>query len=134
VVPNFDGLLDEVAKIVGVSEDYPAVERAEQDLQHALGNRLSASRSQPPYLDITHPDANKGMVAQTLSEMLHIPQENIATIGDGANDVLMFKRSGLSIAMGNANDDVKKAANFVTGPNTEDGFAEAMGKFVLAAQ
>ncbi|MGA3211167.1 MAG: Cof-type HAD-IIB family hydrolase [Terriglobales bacterium] len=131
VVANFDGVLGEVTKIVGVSEDYPAVESAERDLQLALGDQIAATRSQPRYLDITSPDANKGMVVQTLSQMLGIAEENIATIGDGANDILMFRHSGLSIAMGNASDEVKQAARFVTSSNCEDGFAEAMEKFVL---
>ena len=59
-------------------------------------------RSQPYYLDITHPRANKGAVVDFLSRRYEVPRESIATIGDGRNDVLMFDRSGLSIAMGNA--------------------------------
>ncbi len=46
--------------------------------------------------------ANKGAVARYLSARYQIPPEEIATIGDAANDVLMFAHSGLSIAMGNA--------------------------------
>jgi hydroxymethylpyrimidine pyrophosphatase-like HAD family hydrolase len=53
---------------------------------------------------VTHPDANKGFVAGCLSGTLGIPEEEIATIGDQPNDVLMFERSGFSIAMGNATD------------------------------
>jgi len=50
------------------------------------------------------------------------------------NDVLMFQRSGVSIAMGNASLDVQHAATFVTTSNTEDGFARAMERFVLRPQ
>ena len=132
VVPSYDGLLDRVAKIVGVSDDHPAVARCEQEVRRVCGEHVSASRSQPYYLDITHPRANKGEVVDTLSELLHIPRERIATIGDGPNDVLMFKRSGLSIAMGQAPEEVRKAATFVTGSNDEEGFAEAIERYVLA--
>jgi hydroxymethylpyrimidine pyrophosphatase-like HAD family hydrolase len=54
-----------------------------------------------------------------------------AVIGDGANDVAMFARSGLSIAMGNAAAEVQQAADFVTAPNNRDGFAAAMERLVL---
>ena len=64
--------------------------------------QVSAARSQPYYLDVTHPTANKGTVIDRLARYLKIPAEAIATIGDQPTDVMMFRRSGLSIAMGNA--------------------------------
>jgi len=132
VASSYDGLLGQAAKLVGVSDDYAAVARCEQDVQKQCGSQVSASRSQPYYLDVTHPKANKGEVVTVLSEMLRIPPERIATIGDGPNDVLMFRKSGISIAMGNASDEVKKAAKFVTASNQEEGFAQAMERFVLS--
>jgi Cof subfamily protein (haloacid dehalogenase superfamily) len=132
VAPAYDRLLGRAAKLVGVSDDYAAVARCEQDVQKDCGAEVSASRSQPYYLDVTHPQANKGEVVAVLSQMLNIPPEKIATIGDGPNDVLMFRRSGLSIAMGNAADEVKQAATFVTASNQEEGFAQAMQRFVLS--
>jgi Cof subfamily protein (haloacid dehalogenase superfamily) len=132
VAPSYNGLLSRAAKLVGVSDDYAAVARCEQDVQKQCGAQVSASRSQPYYLDVTHPEANKGAVVTVLSQMLKIPPENIATIGDGPNDVLMFRRSGLSIAMGNAADEVRHAATFVTASNQEEGFAQAMERFVLS--
>lgn len=71
------------------------------------------------------------IVVRVLSELLAIPNEHIATIGDMPNDVLMFERSGTSIAMANARPDVRRAATFVTSSNTEEGFAEAMERFIL---
>ena len=79
--------------------------------RQALGDTVSAARSQPYYLDVTHPQANKGVVVETLSKMLSIPPDEIATIGDMPNDVLMFRKSGFSIAMGNASDEVKTAGH-----------------------
>jgi Cof subfamily protein (haloacid dehalogenase superfamily) len=131
VVPN---IMNRVAKIVGVSDDLEAVARCETDVQQKCGKHVSAARSQPYYLDVTHPKANKGEVISVLSEMLHVPIANIATIGDMPNDVFMFKRSGVSIAMGNASSDVQQAARFVTCSNEEEGFALAMERFVLRAQ
>jgi Cof subfamily protein (haloacid dehalogenase superfamily) len=131
VVPNFDGHLDKVAKIVGISDDLDKVKKCEGDAQGAFGDRATASRSQPYYLDVTHKDANKGAVADYLSQHLNIPESEIATIGDQPNDVNMFKRSGLSIAMGNASDEVKAQATKTTDGLNDEGFAKAMERFVL---
>ena len=60
-----------------------------------------------------------------------VPAEEIATIGDQPNDVLMFRRSGLSIAMGNASDQVKSQANVATDSYNDQGFAKAIERFVL---
>jgi hydroxymethylpyrimidine pyrophosphatase-like HAD family hydrolase len=131
VVADYASHLSGVAKIVGVSDDLQAVARCETDVQAWGGARVSAARSQPYYLDVTNPMANKGEVVLMLSKLLAIPPEQIATTGDMPNDVLMFKRSGVSIAMGNASPEVQSAATFVTASNQEDGFAQAMERFVL---
>jgi Cof subfamily protein (haloacid dehalogenase superfamily) len=131
VVKTFAGLLGRVAKIVGVSDDLDRVAQCEKDVQQAGGSHISAARSQPYYLDVTHPQANKGEVVLSLSRLLNIPVAQIATIGDMPNDVLMFKKSGVSIAMGNASPEVRAAATYVTSSNQEEGFANAIEKFVL---
>jgi hydroxymethylpyrimidine pyrophosphatase-like HAD family hydrolase len=64
---------------------------------------------------------------------LGVPAEEIATIGDQPNDVLMFKRSGFSIAMGNASDEVKGKATAVTDSYNDEGFAKAMERFILGS-
>jgi Cof subfamily protein (haloacid dehalogenase superfamily) len=134
VAPDFSSHLERVAKIVGVSDDYAAVARCEADVQGECGNRVSAARSQPYYLDVTHPDANKGHVVSVLANAFSVLPEQIATIGDMPNDVLMFKKSGMSIAMGNATPEVQTQANFVTTSNEEEGFANAIEKFIFASQ
>ena len=126
--------LDQAVKIVGVSDDLELVEKAEKAMQEALGDRVSAARSQPYYLDVTHPKANKGEVVETLSKTLGIPKDQIATIGDMPNDVKMFKKSGFSIAMGNAGDEVKHEADAVTAGYDDEGFAKAIEDFLLDAK
>ncbi len=147
VVPSFDNLFDKVAKIVGVSDDLEAVARCEADTQREFagdvhckagessggGEQASAARSQPYYLDVTHPRANKGFVIERLSQLLSIPTEEIATIGDMPNDVPMFKHSGLSIAMGNASQEVQNSAKYVTTSYEEEGFANAVDRFILGS-
>jgi hypothetical protein len=131
VVENFNGMLDSAVKIVGVSDDHDLVARCEKEAQDSLGTGASAARSQPYYLDVTHPDANKGTVVTTLSKLLSVPTSEIATIGDMPNDVLMFRKSGLSIAMGNASAEVQGQADLVTDSYDDEGFAKAMERFVL---
>ena len=131
VVANFEGVLARAVKIVGVSDDHDLVARCEKDAQDALGAKASAARSQPYYLDVTHPDANKGTVVIRLSKLLSVPTSEIATIGDMPNDVLMFRKSGLSIAMGNANTDVQAKADLVTDSYKDEGFAKAIERFIL---
>jgi Cof subfamily protein (haloacid dehalogenase superfamily) len=131
VVEDLEGPLANAAKIVGVSDDLDRVARCETDAQNALGSAASAARSQPYYLDVTHPSANKGTVVSTLAKMLSVPAAEIATIGDMPNDVLMFRKSGLSIAMGNASAEVQSQANLVTDSYTDEGFAKAMERFIL---
>ena len=131
VTTSFRGLTDRVAKIVGISQDYGVVARCEKDVQDTCGASVSAARSQPYYLDVTHPKANKGEVVQIAATFFGISQRQIATIGDMANDITMFRQSGMSIAMGNANPEVQDAATFVTASNDEEGFAKAITDFIL---
>ena len=131
VVPSYDGLLDRVVKIVGVSDDHGLVANCESALQQEFGTHASAARSQPHYVDVTHPTANKGVVVERMSQFYQIPLEQIATLGDQPNDVLMFERSGMSVAMGNASEDVQGAATYVTASNEDEGFAKAIEEFIL---
>ena len=132
VVASFtDADLAHAVKIVGVSDDLDLVAACEKVAQSTLGDKASAARSQPYYLDVTHPQANKGTVVVHLSKVLGIPPEQIVTIGDMPNDILMFRKSGFSIAMGNASREVKAQASAVTDSNEDEGFAKAVRKFVL---
>jgi len=131
MVENFEGVLGRAVKIVGVSDDHDLVARCEKEAHDALGANASAARSQPYYLDVTHPDANKGTVVTTLSKLLSIPTSEIATLGDMPNDVLMFRKSGLSIAMGNACAEVQALADLVTDSYDDEGFAKAIERFIL---
>ena len=131
VVSNFAGVLTGVVKIVGVSEDHSSVAACEAAVRKQFGTQVSAARSQPHYLDVTHPSANKGVVIERLSRYLKIPMHRIAVLGDQANDVLMFRKSGMSIAMGNASDEVKRQATYVTTLFSEEGFANAVEQFIL---
>jgi Cof subfamily protein (haloacid dehalogenase superfamily) len=131
IVDDFGPALDVAAKIVGVSGDFELLARCEREIGAALIGQAVVVRSQPYYLDITHPLANKGVALSALATLLSVPPAEIAVIGDGGNDVAMFERSGLSIAMGNASPLVQRAADFVTDTNRDEGFANAIDRFIL---
>jgi Cof subfamily protein (haloacid dehalogenase superfamily) len=130
-VASFDGLLGEIDKLVGVSGDHELLARVEVEAQERLAGLAAAVRSQPYYLDVTHPQANKGHGVRALCRRLGLDPQRLAVIGDMANDLSMFAEAGLSIAMGQAPEAVRAAATAVTAPNTEEGFAEAVRRYVL---
>jgi Cof subfamily protein (haloacid dehalogenase superfamily) len=131
VEQDFGPHLNQAVKVVGVGDDLAAVAACEAECREVLRSSASATRSQPYYLDVTHPEATKGGVVAYLSRTLQIPPEQIATLGDMPNDIIMFEKSGLSIAMGNASAEVQAKANFVTPSSEEEGFAIAIDKFIL---
>jgi Cof subfamily protein (haloacid dehalogenase superfamily) len=131
VVERFDDHLGTAAKIVGVSADFDRLAACEPALKAALGDAASVSRSQRYYLDVTPPGVDKGTFVDALSRRLGIPPDEIVTIGDMENDVAMFRRSGVSIAMGNASPEVQRLASAVTLSNDEDGFAAAVERLIL---
>ena len=131
VTRDFEAALEQAVKIVGVSDDLELMKTVEKAAQQALGDTASAARSQPYYLDVTHPDANKGGVVLSLERMLGVKPSEVATLGDQPNDVLMFRKSGISIAMGQAADEVKQAATYVSDSAEDEGFAKAIERYVL---
>ncbi len=107
------------------------VAQAEIAVLAEIGSNVSATKSKPRYIDITAREAHKGTVVTQLASVLRIPTREIAVIGDGFNDILMFERAGVSIAMGNAGPEVQGAARHVTAGNTHEGFARGIEDFVL---
>jgi HAD superfamily hydrolase (TIGR01484 family) len=108
IVSSLEELSPDVVKIVGISDDYDLLARCEKDVGAALGAAASAVRSQPYYLDVNHPEANKGTVVTTLSKLLSVPVTQIAT-----------------------SRQVQAQANLVTASNADDGFAKAIEQFIL---
>jgi Cof subfamily protein (haloacid dehalogenase superfamily) len=146
VVSNFADKMDEVVKVVGISDDLYAVARCEADIVRQFSSQVIckkttpprdqptavfAARSQPYYVDVTHPQANKGAVVLALAKMLQIEPSEVATFGDMPNDISMFEKSGVSIAMGQSSEEVKRAATHVTTSSEEEGFANAIERFIL---
>jgi Cof subfamily protein (haloacid dehalogenase superfamily) len=134
VVESFEPYLDRVDKIVAASNNTQLLVELEAQLQPKVQGLAHVSRSQPVYLDVTAMLANKGEALKTIAAHLGVPVEQTAAIGDGGNDPAMFHVAGLSIAMGQAEEAVKRQATVVTGSNVDDGAAEAIERFILAAR
>ena len=126
IVEDFSPYLSSACKIVGSTSDAALLERCETAMQQALGAQATAVRSQSYYLDITPPGYNKGTFVEAVAKRLGLSTDAVATIGDMQNDLAMFKKSGMSIAMGNATDDIKRQATHVTTSNQDEGFAGAI--------
>lgn len=118
-------------KIVAVCDDPARMAAIEADLRGLAGTRANVIRSQPYYLDMTAPAANKGDGLAALAELYGVPLEQVAVLGDQANDVAMFRRAGLSVVMGQAPADVAAEAGHVAASNEDDGVADALTRFVI---
>jgi Cof subfamily protein (haloacid dehalogenase superfamily) len=104
---------------------------AERRVLGELGGEVSASKSKPRFLDVTAHGIHKGSAIIRLAELLGVATSSVAVIGDGPNDIEMFKQAGLSIAMGQGVDEVLDAADCITTSNDNEGWARGIEKYVL---
>jgi len=126
IIPDFTPFIGAACKIVGASSDAALLQRCEVAMKEAVGTEATAVRSQTYYLDVTPPGHDKGTFVEAMTRRLGISAAAVATIGDMENDLPMFACSGVSFAMGNAADNIKRHATHVTESNEHDGFARAM--------
>lgn len=102
----------------------------EAELCLRLQGRINVFRSEPYFLELVPQGIDKALSLGVLLKKTGIGREEIIAMGDGYNDLSMIKFAGLGIAMGNAQEPVKKAADYITSSNEEDGVAEAIHKFL----
>jgi Cof subfamily protein (haloacid dehalogenase superfamily) len=132
IVPAFEEAhFAAVGKIVGPSKDHDRVALVTDLMRAALAGRARAARSQPYYCDVIPAGIDKGRLVELLGERLAVPQSEILVLGDMENDLEMFRKAGFAVAMGNATDEVKRAAHATTLSNEEDGFAVAIERYVF---
>lgn len=128
---DFGALLDRVAKLTFVSDDPAIIGPLAAAMKDRFGNLATIALSQAYYLDVTALKANKGAAVDMLAAQAGVPLNAVAVIGDMRNDLPMFAKAGLSIAMGQAPDDVRAAANHVTRSNSDDGVAHAIDTIII---
>ena len=124
-------LFGEVDKLTWVSDDQALLIDLQARMRGAIGGGATIGMSQTYYLDLTHPLANKGDGVATLARIADVALDAVAVLGDQYNDVPMFERAGLAIAMGQAPEPVKAEADYVSTSNDEDGVAHAIDTILL---
>lgn len=133
-VDDFTGLVENAAggvqKIQFYSKDPVLVDNAFKELS-LMYPSCSVTTSGRDECEITDINATKGRGLMQLAEHLHIDPAEVIAFGDGGNDVSMLKFAGLGIAMGNAKDIAKDAADFITLGNDDDGIAFALERYVF---
>jgi Cof subfamily protein (haloacid dehalogenase superfamily) len=130
-IDGYDERLNGEANKLTVVGKPEMVAQAEQRVLSDMGGEVSASRSKPRFLDVTARGMHKGAAVIRLAEILNVSTEQVAVIGDGPNDIDMFKQAGVSIAMGQGVDDVREAASYVTTSNDDEGWARGIERYVL---
>ena len=132
VTTEWNDALTRADKLVAVSDDDALLTKIEGVARELAGADATIARSQPYYLDITAALANKGDGLAELARIAGVPLSDVAVMGDADNDLPMFARAGLSVAMGQASDRVKAAATFTTEATMDEaGVAEAVERYIL---
>lgn len=134
VVPSLYPFMKERESILKVDAVFKSeAERIEKSKQFSMDG-LSSTSAFPNGLEFTAVNAHKGSGLRALSEILGISRDEVMSIGDGLNDVPMLSFAGVSVAMGNAVDEAKAAAKYITLDNDSDGAAHAIRKFALGEE
>ncbi|KAA0965479.1 HAD family phosphatase [Sporosarcina sp. ANT_H38] len=107
------------------------LDKLQGELRTLFGERAHIAKSKVDYLEVTHPEANKGSALLHLAEKLGIDRSEIIGIGDNHNDLELIKTAGLGIAMGNAVKELKDSADYISLTNNEEGVLHVIEKFVL---
>ncbi len=135
VGPLFDFLNQqnmEPTKLTIINMEPEYLNRLQEELRQKFYPELSILQSRPYFLEITHREATKGQALKFLADREGLDRDSIIAVGDSYNDVDMLQFAGLGVAVANAPEEVKKAADLVTQANTEDGVAKFIEDYLLA--
>lgn len=119
-----------VVKVLMVADPERLVE-VEKKLKVKMAGQLNVMRSKPFFLEFTEDGVNKGTSLNHLIQQLGIERSEVIAMGDGYNDAAMIEFAGLGVAMGNAPDEIKQLADYVTDTNMNDGVAKVVEEFIL---
>lgn len=112
--------------------DDPAVlDAAITNIPKEFYDKYTIVKSTPYFLEFLNKEVDKGAAVKQLAEALGIEAREVMALGDNENDLPMIEYAGLGIAMGNATENIKNAASFITASNDAHGVAVAIEKFVL---
>lgn len=114
-----------------MAEEGEYLAKVESKVKAAIGDELSIYRSEPFFLEIMPRNIDKSISLRALSKYRNISNEEMVACGDGFNDRSMIQYAGLGVAMENAQDIVKQAADYIAPTNDEDGVAFVVNQFML---
>ncbi len=109
----------------------PKLEKVEVIMKERFGNRINIYRSEPFFLELMPQNIDKAYSLSKLLDYLGLSKEQMISCGDGYNDLSMIQYAGMGVAMANAQEVVKKAADYITLSNDEDGIAHVIREFML---
>ena len=112
-----------------VMSEPPAIAEIQKHLRSLYDGRLNIYPSKPTYLEVMDLKGSKSNAVKFVSERLGLDRSEIIAMGDNYNDIEMIKYAGMGVAMGNAPDDIKANADYVTDTNNNDGVQKALEKF-----
>lgn len=123
-------LQEEPTKIlfVGGTQELDALK---EEMEAHFGPKLHITKSKPHFLEFSHPEATKGHALDALAKRWGLTADQVIAIGDAPNDLEMLAYAGLGAVMGNAAEDVKAQADYVTGTNQADGVAQVIAKYIF---
>lgn len=121
---------EKIVKVMLIDEPH-IIDSAVRNLADQLYDKYTIVRSTPYFLEFLNKEANKGLGLKMLAEYLGIFPGEIMSFGDAGNDLHMIKYAGLGVAMDNATDEIKAAAQFVADSNNNDGVAKTLQQFSI---
>ncbi len=117
-------------KILAIDDDTELIESLQKEMAEKYKGKLYVIRSTPRFCEFSNPDATKGNAVRFLAELWNIKKEEIMACGDQDNDIEMLLAAGVKVAMGNATEDLKKIADYVTDTVDNDGVVCAVAKYI----
>lgn len=106
------------------------LKQVRQIIEKELGAAIQPTSSYHHLLEILPPKVSKGRALEYLSNYLQIPLSHTVAVGDGYNDLEMILAAGLGVAMGNAPQEVRHQADYVTTPNNKNGLAQFLDQLL----
>ncbi|MDF2881097.1 MAG: sugar-phosphatase [Clostridiaceae bacterium] len=129
-LPNGVNDEDEILKVV-LEQEKEVIDEIMSQIPKELFQEYSIFRSIDFMIEFMNKNCNKAAGVEKLAQYLGIRKEEIITIGDAVNDIEMIQYAGLGVAMGNAKDEIKSIADFITKNNEDDGVSYVIEKFII---
>ncbi len=122
---------ERVPKLLVVRNSEAEADATLEMLRETFAGKIAVVKSTPTFVEVVPPEVNKGEGLRVLANEYGIDMSETMAMGDAGNDVSMIKAAGVGVAMGNATDEAKAAADYVTTNVDEGGAADAIRQFVL---